>query len=420
MGFGYSPINANVRLNKQYGFDTYGFFEQPSDFTPVLPCNFYRDASGDIQHDMAFTGYIGGTEIYVNQVTGNDSTGDGTSGAPYKTLTKAFNVVAAGASGSYQIIVKSDTIFTRDEMIGTITLTDKIVSLRPDNTSGRIIATCQQTGLSFSADDNTWKATRSNCYTIFDRINVDSEGKYTPYVCKATLAECKATAKSWYTDNTYIWINNDSESAPTVDDTCINVSAITPAITLAGTSKLYFKNLDMYIGSSLAGLQLIGTIATGEAAGEAVFDNCGFFGGNLRVDQVDYANAFYSQNVKLVYMFNCIGAYAKRDGLGYHFANVDADKRRNCFILEYNCKGYSNGHLMTTNMDNATTCHEGVNILRIGTQGDGKDIPLADVGGCYSICIDCYMANAGISSGTYYFDGAGKAILITAEVTMIV
>jgi hypothetical protein len=54
-------------------------------------------------------GQVSAATIYTNSISGNDSTGDGTSGSPYKTFTKAYTAASSG-----------DTI----DLTGTFTWTD--------------------------------------------------------------------------------------------------------------------------------------------------------------------------------------------------------------------------------------------------------------------------------------------------------
>lgn len=82
----------------------YGPLEMPSDFKPDLLCTFYRDNDGIIKHNMNFNErYKNGTQLYVRS-NGNDSTADGSTASPYRTISKAIADAVAGTDSKYEII----------------------------------------------------------------------------------------------------------------------------------------------------------------------------------------------------------------------------------------------------------------------------------------------------------------------------
>jgi hypothetical protein len=409
----------NNKIRNMPGFDNYGFFQIPLDFLPTLPCNFWRNSDNSISNDMDFTQFTSSSaDIYVNHDTGNDTTGNGTNETPYKTLKKAVDVVVAAVAGTYKIIVTSDSLFYRDETIDlSNVLVDKILSIIPQNTTNKIIQTTAQQGLSWMAENNVWKTTRTSTAGVFDITTTDENGLYIPYTAVFSIALCKSTANSWYTDGSLVYVNTKNGSAPTMSDTLILVASGYPRFTLEGTSKLYLKNIHSYTGLTNGnGFAITGTIADGDGVGTVVCDGCVFCGGDLTTNVAALGNALSINNIKKTYMFNCIAANAKIDAFNYHADGVDASKKRGIFVLEYNCKAYNVGYQSTNTSTNCTTCHDGMSVIRFKSDGNGKYIPLADVNGCYSICIDCNMKNAVGTSGTYYFgyaiDTNGKAIVI--------
>lgn len=415
-----TQTELNLKQPKKYrfGFDEYGMFKKPSDFTPTLPCNFYRDSSNVIKHDMDFGALKTGTKIYVNVSSGSDSTGNGTIGTPYKTIQKACTIAAAGADAEYSVVVTSTVPFFRDEQLGAITFTNKNISIVHNVAGTRIVMSMGQRGLTWTQDGTgTWKASRTGVYAVYDFRRKDVNGVYIPLDNKSSLANCQANINSWYTDSTYIWVHTSDGLIPTDTNIAACVQVTTPTVTLLGTSRIYFENIDFCaLNFELGGIIIKGDATGSTVVGRVVANGCTFASqGRLTTN---YGNAFETQDVKNVQLFNCFGGYAKADVFNYHFTNVPTNNRRDCLVLEYVVEGYNAGLDRTDNNNNATTAHEGANVLRIGCSGSNTKGPvLADVGGCYSICIDCDMVDSTYSLGTYYFEAnvAGKAILINCS-----
>jgi hypothetical protein len=412
----------------KYGFDEYGMFVKPSDFEPMLPCNFWRDGDGVIQHDMDFAKrYLTTpTTYYVNLSTGNDSTGTGAVGAPYKTIYKAMDVIAAAAAGTYCVRVVSTAPFMRaegwKEAAGYLTLADKTVTIMPDDPTKRIILCQGQRGLTWTADGTgTWKATRSTVGAVYDLRRVDSNGDYMLYDKQASLAACQAAASSWYTDNTYVWVHTTNGEVPTDTNIMVCLKINTLYVCLNGTSKMYLKNV--FVLRCMENDSKFTTTATGTATAELCLDDCHAVGGYTT------DNGFTIYGLLNTFVFENGSSYSNNDGFNYHYSNVDAANRRDCLVVEYLCKGYMNGAGNTSETSNSTSCHDGASIIRFGCEGSNAKGPvLADVDGCYSICVDCHMSDSLVASGdtraAYYFDDtvkgagvAGKAILINCDST---
>lgn len=66
----------------------------------------------------------GGTQFYVNNSTGNDTTGDGSSGSPWKTINKAINSVTTAGT----VINVADTTYTVSGFNPAINIVNKNIS----------------------------------------------------------------------------------------------------------------------------------------------------------------------------------------------------------------------------------------------------------------------------------------------------
>lgn len=414
-------------IKHKYAFNEFGLFQKPNDFTPTIPIDFWRDNNGVIQQnfensDLYDEFYNSPTEIYVNKTTGNDTTGNGSSGNPYKTLYKAGNVIASTGAGTYQVKVTSDSVFTRDEGFGAYGLTlatDTIVSIIPNNTSNKIIQTTAQSGLVWTSIDNIWRASRSNAAVVIDLRTTYDSGVYGHYVPASSVDACKSTSNSWYTDNTYVYVNNGSEIAPTLNDTWVLVIVGNMDVTLEGTAKLYIKNIENYFcKTSTNSTEIVGTVSGGEAVGTFIAENCIFAYVDTRHNSSG-SNTLSIQDVKTTILLNCVGAYGRDDIFNYHYYNTDVDKTKNCLVIEYGCNIHNGGYLNTSDTSNCTTAHEGINIIRInGTCNDSKR-PIQDTNGCYSVLIDVITKGATSTYGNFYFTNTsgtkGKAFIINCS-----
>lgn len=419
-------LTAQLAQTAKYrrGFDEYGYFIKPTDFSPTLPCGFYRDSDGVVQTDMDFNLYkTDYAEIHVDGVTGVDATGDGSEEAPYKTIQKAVNIAESDA-GTQHIIYLHGTYYDRNvcAISKTITKDISIVGVETEKT----VLTTATTQLTWTdMGSGTFRATRSAVYAVFSRTIVDEYGEPVPLTFVASLEACQALAESWYTDDTYVYVHTSSGTQPLVAEYAICLTLTSVAITVTNDAKVYFENVRFMNGRPGANISFAGDA---NVQGTVIFNNCSAIGGQLRTMTTGGGNCLPFTNIKNIYMFNVIAAYSALDGFNYHYASTPVESLRDCLVLEYGCKAYQCGVYGTeTIINNATTCHEGINVLRIGCIGKNTTGPvLADVNGCYSILIDCDMGESLLTSGdtnaSYFFDSdsnpaglTGKAILINCK-----
>lgn len=394
-------------LNRKVKPLTYGKLRMPDDFTPTLPCDFYRDNDGLIKHNMNFNKYKGGTKIHV-ALTGNDSTGNGSESSPYKTLTKAVQVAMAGADSKYEILISSPYL-DRDQASFQQTVTDKtiaVISTVPEKTIISSNAT-----YSWTLDGKgTYTTTRSSVGGIIDLINKDTYGVPISYKKVDTKAECQATKGTWYKESTAVWVHRLDDLVPTHDNTIVNISvnAVDPKVSTNGV--IYFENI-IFAGLQNGNALRVWSTDT-NAVGEACINNCIFVGS---ISGANWGCGLAIQNVKNAYSFNCIAAYNQLDGYNYHYTETLPQYRGDCFALEYNCKAYEIGTAYTgSNASNLSSAHETVNILRIGTIGEkSTGGMIIDVTGCYSVLYDCHVGTP-VDPNTLE-EGKGNAFVFASD-----
>ena len=376
-----------------------GTLTMPSGFTPTLPCNFIRGSDGVITHDMDFAPYRTGTTIWFHQVLGSDVSGNGSELTPYKSIMKCFDIAIAGV-GDY-VIRTNDTNYV-NRYFGSLqankTITNKRISVI-GGASNMVLGTLAEALTWTAVGTGTWKATRSGVYGVFDMANLDSYGVQPPLAVVSSVANCQASANTWYTDNATVWVHTSDGNIPTVNTIGVGLAVMNFPVILKENATLYLENVTI-IGGTFGDLITI----NGDANVQGTFlaKNCKFIGGMLRISGAT-GNVISLYNVKNTYLFDCIFAHGSRDGMNGHYANIPIGNRRECLALEYGCVSYGHGKYDGNANNNATTYHEGITVLRINGQGfNTNGYVLADVNGCYSVCYNCHMHDSWVSNSAMY------------------
>lgn len=106
----------------------------------------------------AVTGTATGSAIYVSYLNGNDTTGDGSSGTPYKTLDKALTIAAADSGSSRIIRLKYDGNSPHQPLSGERTIVGQVDGT--NQVQGRSIS--EPLLIETDPADNPNHATKSN------------------------------------------------------------------------------------------------------------------------------------------------------------------------------------------------------------------------------------------------------------------
>ena len=415
-----SKIDMLTRLRN--GHIPYGRLKMPDDFIK-LPCNFTKKNNGEIIHDFNFDKYKIGKEIFCATfgVDSGSSSGDGTREKPYKNISRALEDVASSSETNF-VIKCLDSYFLRASGPQDKTIDGKTVAIIPDNDKDVVYLTSHYPNLSWTKVDNMWKASRSSVYSIFCFKNLDEFKLPKPVENKKTLEECNNEANTWYTDDIDIYINTVDGLKPDNTNYCINVSNAHFEPKLINGAKLYVENAVIMHGRSTVSCRIAGD--ENSLKEEFICNNVAFLGGDLKANRKTQVNAMSTLNVGKTYLFNCKAAYGGEDGFNYHFGQVPAEKRRDCLVIECNCVSYGHGKYSDTNTANASTNHNGANILRInGNYFDCTGPLVNDANGCYSVLFNCNSSNSLATKkeqrSAFRFDNDGetngKAVLINCN-----
>lgn len=256
-------------------------------------------------------------------------------------------------------------------------------------------------GITFTQDGTAWKAPRSNTRWIVDLKYKDSEGKPLTYKKVASLAECQSTQGSYYTDGTNLWIRRVKDETISGDEILIILNTANLFI-YTNSKQLTLKDTSFFYNWDTAQHACVKITGTPDSKIIGINSSFSYGGGN----------GFESINNGLVMMFNCNSYYNGHDGLNYHETPITTNPYS--LVFEYNCKGYYNGQRTgrTQGINNGSTAHEGIYILRVGTVAFENDGPnIADVNGCFSVCFNCMAYN----SARPYQDGRKAGFVFSNE-----
>lgn len=254
-------------------------------------------------------------------------------------------------------------------------------------------------------------------FGIFDLRNVDENFVPKPFEYVSSAEECANKPGTFFSDKKRIYVHTLDQKSPDDLNYVVGGDIALIKASLFEQSAVYLENCS-FIGTHDS--QLTDIRSNSENESIFVANRCRFIGGNQIPLDTQTGNALAVRSVKTTMMFNCIAAYSPRDGFNYHYNEIQEDKRRECLVVEYKCLAYNNGLISDILSSNATTAHEGICILRVGSVGYNTKGPvLADVNGCYSISIACKMSNSVTDNdGSFFFSNtgtppkSGKAVLI--------
>jgi len=401
-----------------------------------------RGVDGKIQHnvDTNFNADNYQLTIYFDTNWGDDITGAGTVGSPYKTLGKSFKKASESASKKIKVVGKGklfrEESYSYDWFPNFINKTIYLVGANEDGTN-LVISNAQSSErvggyattnypLVWVSYNAIWKTSRSLTGNVVDLKNQDFYGIGKPLSNVSNLIDCESTLNSYYINGSDVYVNTFNSQKP--DDNLLVCPYSTLFKLKLDNSRFIVENCDFYGGVNL---QYDGTChVDGDINSTFIAKNCRASGGNLTI--IDSAssnyqtttNAFGIRDVGLVMFFECKTGYVRRDGFNYHYYNTSATDVLDCLVFEYKCVGHETGYNEGSTNNQFSTMHEGANILRVDCVGhDTGGACIVDMGGSRSVLVDCHMGASKIqtasslSTGYRFFsaDSSGYAVLISCN-----
>lgn len=381
---------------------------RPQGFTyprQLFPFDFRRDATGRVRTNFDRRAWAPTPDVmpwsapatyHVDAARADDS-GDGLSWATAKRgIAAAIGAGNASAAPGYIVNVRAGQ-YPR--------------ALCPTGSSGTVVPAkpCAliavggrvETGffdaLTWSVDTgSTYKATRANTRRVIDLAAVDADGLNVDLAWAGSLADCRATPGSWWTDNATLYVHRADEAAATAANTraLLNVNA-TGVVQMTSAGNMYLSGFDVQGG--------VPASLSGNAAGRFVAEDCTFRyaagDDGIVTAAKGPANGVAIFDVQGAAFLRCDASANQADGFNSHVrAGAQA------FVFTMDCTGFGNGRPGATSCNFLTT-HDGgrwIDLRGIGARNAGGQVAIVN-DGTAMWCIDTFCYD---SRGDQIFGGS--------------
>jgi hypothetical protein len=365
-------------------------FTLPSEFTALWnpSFNIYEDGrtySTDFDFDALKPT---GTTYYATK-TGNDTTGDGSVGNPYRTLAKCYTQGA-------DIVMVGDGVWDRVDGFTANFNPNRDIAVVAIN-KGKAILTRAQPSLSWtqqgSPNTDVYTATRSSVGRVLDLTATGRAGEFLkdgttpvpiPLTKVANLAECQALAGSWYQSGSTVGIHTHNNRTP---DSSVIVSLI---------ENIWTANSDVTIW--MDGIEGWGDSA---ARHELSADNTAIWAWRdcaARYVDASVQNGLIIQGVNEIYSIRC-DTTDIISGDGFNYKNT-AGATNPPKGLEVDCKAIRCGKNTATNF-NGSTAHENCLVIRLnGDYSETFGPVIADVGDAKTVSLGVVSGDSLLTNNT--------------------
>jgi hypothetical protein len=379
-GFGSVPFGVTVSS------------DGTTDFDPTA----YRLTEGD----------SGVTTYYVDKSTGLD-TNPGTSSSPFKTILKA---ISTGRGDAPSVLIKAKG--------GTYFLTENMNNKRPEATNLSIVSWDGQTVVMSHENPNisSWTLDSDNTYYssvagygysdyrshVWDGKTPDAFGDYKPLIPVASIAACKATANTYYTDQptARVYVHCSDDRTPDNDIHVFegwgNPGQYSDYPGSPASGRCYFENIK-FIGGNVS-FYLGQTHETNTTS--AIFNGCEFKYGGVQLS----GNVYHIGNLDIAHV-DCLSTTSHTDGFTYSPYGANPSPR----ILEINCESRTAGCILAGTANQGSTAHESSIIVRVnGYYHHNENDQVADVGTSKSWMVNCRAENGLKSNYSGFLSGNGS------------
>lgn len=303
--------------------------------------------------DAQSTARANPTVQYWVAPTGNDSTGTGTSGSPWRSIRKAIqqiNLSTAGSTGRINLNCSDPYAYGHEYGYETTTAAPGFDS------PTRSIALVATNGRAFvgpwlNLDTAAPSGTYPNCSVIaysdaakppmrvVDRSWSDADGVGRDLVNVASAAGCNSTPGSWYFTGTALYMNRTDSLTTTNQNTWALLYKSNIAYGTTTQSDFWFEGIDFVGGRGTAGV----AIRTGTAALQrCVIKDCtvSYAGGVGSTDTNGFAASTSGFN-GLMAFFDCHTKGSYKDGFNWHKPGSLTATR----VVTVNCSDVDSGAL---------------------------------------------------------------------------
>ena len=369
-------------------------FDLPAGF-PWMP-DFLVQRSGETFRSTYEPGADkpAGTPIWV-AMTGNDGSGDGSEGNPYRTI--------AHARDQGDIVYIKSGFYEDDDAAFGMAVAGDTAYVAADG-PGSVIWSANQDNISWALKSgDVYRATLSS--TVHDVLDLtytrDGEvlkdgvtGLPLPYDAETSIVAVQGNPGSFYYTGTTLYVHTHDSRAPNSDIKPMWDKDIWNASDVAHT--LYLEGIEFWGAKALA---ITGHSTTPNSKIVAV--DCAF-------RFVPSGGAALCTSIKDVRMFRCAVSDCMEDGFDYTNNSTAFTQT----VLEVDCDAKRCGRASGgASNNNCSTSHKDCHVMRIGGVYDTAQGPIiADVQGSHSLCLGVNALNATSSEGDAHISDAGFSV----------
>lgn len=377
---------------------------RPAGFTytrSLFPFDFWRDATGRVRTNFDrrawaptpdVTPWTNPTTYYVD-INRADNSGDGLSWATAKKSIVA--AVQAGNAGTapYIVNVRAGT-YPLPNGLGAGSTPTKACALIA--VGGRV-DTGLFTDLTWSLDTGTtYKATQADVRRVLDLATVDQDGLRPDLSFAASLAACRTTTGSWWTDNATVYVNRaDGAAVTNANSRALQMTGNAAVIRMSSGGNMYVSGFDASGG-------FLPLVLQAAPSYRFVAEDCTF-----RYSSCDDGIVTATKNISQ-------GGVAANDVLGAAFIRCDASSNQadgfnshinggnQAFVFTMDCTGFNNGRAGSTS-NNFITTHDGgkwIDLRGVGARNAGANVAIAnDATAMWCIDTFCYASKGDLMFG---------------------
>ena len=355
----------------------YGKLTLPSEFNNI-GFNLYRDNDNKIYDDLDLSRYETNNKVYVDYDNGDDTTHpDGV----FKTIKGALTYINTLAGNYYKIICKTYRFarneFWNEQQTNEEYTMQKSVIIEPEDMTKRILVSTDQRNLTWANQGGgVWLTSRGGVSGVFNLQKTDGTGMYEKFTKVNSLEDCQATSKTWYLSGSNLYVHSNEE--PTFDKYIIRLTLPIVTFNIHNNRFLRLKNIDFYPSRRIMFQN-----------NSSDYENA-LICENVRIFSCNDWNGFSTDNVKKIFILNCVTGDNLRDGFNYHFPDTPLSVMESSLIYEVNCKSFNNGLDDVNDTNNCSTVHEHARIIRCNNvYQNSKTRCIADIGSPRVLMINC-------------------------------
>lgn len=378
----------NVIRPFDYGYNIW----YPSNF-PKLPFRVFKNVDGHYKHEFNIDKEFIGYHLYVSckEEEGSDTNTGTTPDTCLVNLSKAIEVANKSKYKNIVINVLSNLVDLNKGPLKTNFKLEKNIVIKHVNDE-ELIFTSAPLDLEWEDFEGIYRTYQTYSLNIRDRKYRDLDNIPLRYKPMPTINQVKETPGSYFiSDTNYVYVNTIDERHPDTD-ILVNTSC-SPSEWNISDHKLVFSNITFMMNHTVDDQVKV----IGNENSTLISYKCKFVeGGN---------HGLFTNKVGKVFSFDCISCEQK--GTGFYYKST-LEQGQNDLIFEFNCKGYNNGKL-NSGVQSMTAANDGVNIIRINSNGHSCDGPICcDKNGCRSLMYGCTMCNSTRGKGNlntgFWFD----------------